>query len=139
MKCAMRVAPVVKRALFCLLAAGALLGGSVRPGLAQKPEAKKLNKFTGDPAAIKEGRALYLKNGCSGCHGVGGGGGMAPPIIDDTWVFGSDDETLFKLIKGQIPQQTMPRVYDSLPDEEVWKILAYVRSQYAGDSSKVNW
>jgi mono/diheme cytochrome c family protein len=131
--------PMVKRLLLCLLAAGALLGGSVRPSLAQKPEAKKLNKFTGDPAAIKEGRALYLKNGCSGCHGVGGGGGMAPAITDDTWVFGSDDETLFKLIKGQIPQQTMPRVYDSLPDEEVWKMLAYVRSQYAGDPSKVNW
>jgi mono/diheme cytochrome c family protein len=129
----------MSRFLLSLLAVATLVGGSARPVLAQKPGAKKLNKFTGDAAAIKVGRALYLKNGCSGCHGVGGGGGMAPAITDDTWVFGSDDETLFKLIKGQIPESTMPRVYDSLPDDEVWKMLAYVRSRYAGDRSKIDW
>jgi cytochrome c(L) len=101
--------------------------------------AKKLNRYTGDAAAIQQGRALYLQYGCSGCHGVGGGGGMAPALVDDVWKFGSDDATLFKLIKGQIPEQTMPRVYASLPDDEVWKILAYVRSQYAGDPQKINW
>jgi cytochrome c(L) len=125
--------------LVALLAVAALIAGSVAPAEAQNPAAKKLNKFTGDAAAIKEGRALYLKNGCSGCHGVGGGGGMGPPLTDDTWVFGSDDETLFKLIKGQLPQAKMPRVYGSLPDDEVWKMLAYVRSLYGGDASKVNW
>ncbi|MFL5270818.1 MAG: c-type cytochrome, partial [Anaeromyxobacteraceae bacterium] len=100
---------------------------------------KKLNKYTGNAAAIQEGRTLYLQNGCSGCHGVGGGGGMAPPIVDDVWRFGSDDQTLFKLIKGQIPEQTMPKVYNALPDDEVWKILAFVRSQYAGDPQKADW
>jgi mono/diheme cytochrome c family protein len=99
----------------------------------------KLNKFTGNAAAVEQGRALYLQYGCSGCHGVGGGGGMAPPITDDVWKFGSDDATLFKIIKGQLPDQTMPRVYAEMPDDEVWKILAYVRSQYAGAPDKVNW
>jgi mono/diheme cytochrome c family protein len=128
-----------KKWLLSLFAVAGLMWTSVGPALAQKPAAKKLNKFTGDAAAIKQGRAAYLKNGCSGCHGVGGGGGMAPAITDDTWVFGSDDETLFKLIKGQLPQATMPQVYNTLPDEEVWKMLAYVRSRYEGDPAKVNW
>jgi hypothetical protein len=26
-----------------------------------------------------------------------------------------------------------------LPDDDVWKILAYVRSLYQGDPSKINW
>src|SRR5215470_4015201 len=99
-------------------------------------DAKKLNPYTGKPEAIKAGRAIYLKYGCSGCHGVGGGGGMGPPLIDDVWKFGSDDETLFKLVKGDIAASTMPKVFNSLPDDEVWMILAYVRSVYAGDPSK---
>jgi cytochrome c(L) len=95
---------------------------------------------TGNGDAIKEGRALYLKNGCSGCHGVQGGGGMGVPLLDDVWTFGGDDETLFKLIKGDIPEQTMPRVWkDVLSDDEVWKILAYIRSLYKGDPAKVVW
>ena len=64
---------------------------------------------------------------------------MGASLIDDEWKFGSDDETLFKLIKGQIPEQTMPVVYSSLPDEQVWQILAYIRTLYKGDPSKINW
>jgi cytochrome c(L) len=100
----------------------------------------KLNPYTGDPDAIKAGRALFLQMGCSGCHGVGGGGGMGPALLDDEWRFGSDDETLSKLIKGEMPQQTMPSVFgQALPDDDVWKILAYVRSLYRGDPTKINW
>lgn len=125
---------------FGRLAAVALLLIALLPLLAHgQGDVKKLNPHTGNPEAIKEGRALYLKYGCSGCHGVGGGGGMGPPLIDDVWKFGSDDETLFKLIKGQIEASTMPKVFDSIPDDEVWKILAYIRSLYAGDQAKINW
>jgi cytochrome c(L) len=116
-----------------LIRCGALVAG-------EQPMPKKLNPYTGQEAAIQEGRALYLQHGCSGCHGVGGGGGMGPALLDDEWTFGSDDETLFRLIKGEIPQQTMPAVFGKeLQDDDVWKILAYVRSLYKGDPSKINW
>jgi mono/diheme cytochrome c family protein len=111
----------------------------VAPPAAADPSIKKLNPFAGKPEMVAEGRALYFKVGCQGCHGGGGGGGMAAPLIDDIWKFGSDDETLFKLIKGQIPQQTMPTVYNALPDDDVWKMLAFIRSVYAGDPAKINW
>jgi hypothetical protein len=68
-----------------------------------------------------------------------GGGGMGQPLLDDVWKFGSDDETLFKVIKGQIDAQTMPKIWGSLPDEDVWKMIAYIRSIYQGDPSRVNW
>ena len=70
-------------------------------GYAQDPP-KQLNPFAGDPEAVKEGRRLYQFYGCPGCHGLMGGGGMGKPILDDEWIFGGDDETLYKLIKGQI-------------------------------------
>jgi len=105
---------------------------------ATKP--KKLNPYTGNAEAIQQGRALYLQTGCSGCHGPGGGGGMGPALLDDEWKFGSDDLTLFKLIKGEIPQQTMPATFGSvLTDDEIWKIIAFIRSLYQGDPSKIDW
>src|SRR5262249_51447380 len=110
-----------------------ITGGAV----GQNSTVKKLNPYTGQPEAIQQGRALWLQYGCSGCHG--GGGGMAKPVIDGKWKFGGDDETLYKLIKGQIDAQTMPKIFGSMPDDELWKILAYVRSIYAGDKSTITW
>jgi len=101
-------------------------------------DAKK-NPFTDKEDGVAAGKKLYIQVGCQGCHGGGGGGGMATSLIDDNWKFGSDDETLFKLIKGQIPEQTMPTVYNTLPDEQVWQILAFIRTLYIGDPAKKNW
>jgi cytochrome c(L) len=131
------MSPGAKAVAGYLLAVLGLAGGF--PVLAQKAEARKLNPYTGNPEAIREGRKLYLKYGCAGCHGVGGGGGMGPPLTDDEWKFGSDDEILMKLVKGEVPEQKMPKVFGALPDDEIWKILAYIRAQYAGDPSKVDW
>jgi mono/diheme cytochrome c family protein len=65
---------------------------------------------------------------------------MGKPLIDDEWKFGSDDQTLFKLIRGEIPNQTMPNAIGKvLTDDEIWKVLLYVRSVYAGDPGRINW
>ena len=100
---------------------------------------RKLNPFTGNADMAVEGRTLYFQVGCQGCHGGGGGGGMATSVIDEAWTFGSDDEALFRLIKGEVPEQTMPTVYSVLEDDEVWKILAFIRSVYAGDPGRIDW
>ena len=114
--------------------------GFVGAQVQDQVEPKKLNLFTGNPEAIKEGRNLYFLYGCNGCHGGTGGGGMGRPLSDDEWTFGSDDETLFKLIRGQIPEQTMPAVFGKvMTEEETWKVLAFIRSLYKGDPSRVNW
>ena len=51
-----------------------------------------------DAAFAEEGHKTYLSAGCNGCHGGGGGGGMCPPLTNDTWVYGPDDDTLFRLV-----------------------------------------
>jgi cytochrome c(L) len=118
----------------------ALAAGLLGPASAQSPNAaKKLNPYTGNAQAIQEGRALYLQRGCSGCHGVMGGGGMAMPLIDDVWKFGSSDDMLFKIIKGEIAQSVMPKVFGDLEPDQVWKMIAYIRSLYIGDPSRIDW
>ena len=141
----MKKAPIVtKNVTLCwlvgLLVVG-LLGAQHRMVVAEEPaKPEKLNPYTGNAEAIQEGRTLFLQNGCSACHGAGGGGGMGPALLDDEWKFGSDDLTLFKLIKGEIPQQTMPAAFGSvLKDDEIWKIIAFIRSMYQCDPNKVNW
>ncbi len=86
-----------------------------------------------------ERRTLYFQVGCQCCHGGGSGGGLATSVIDDAWTLASDDDVLFRLIKGKIAEQPMPTVYSGLKNEEVWKILAFIRSVYAGDPGRIDW
>lgn len=136
--------------MFGVLILAACNGSSAKDNSKGEPAAAKVtaaadvpagtNPFGKSAQGVVEGKKLYLKYGCTGCHGVGGGGGMGKPVIDDEWKFGSDDQTLFKLVRGEIPNQTMPNsIGKAMTDEEVWKVLIYVRSLYAGDPSKINW
>ena len=73
------------------------------PVVAGAGKAKKLNPYTGQVDAIQEGKALYDRYGCADCHRTergAGGGGRGLPVVDDEWEFSSDDETLFKVIRG---------------------------------------
>jgi len=128
-----------RRWVLVALVLGLILGGLRDLPAKEKP--KKLNPYTGNSEAIAEGRKVYFLYSCNACHGGTGGGGMAgaPPLFDDEWRYGSDDETLRKLIRGEIPGQIMPGVGQSMTDDEIWKVLAWVRSLYKGDPSKVNW
>jgi mono/diheme cytochrome c family protein len=93
----------------------------------------------GIPEAVAEGRTIWMQTGCPGCHGMGGGG-MCPSVMDDQWKFGGDDETVFKLIKGTYPGATMPNVFGLLlKDEQIWKMVAWMRSIYKGDPSLIVW
>src|SRR5690242_18617526 len=40
------------------------------------------------PAAIAEGKKLFSRYNCTGCHG-NGGGGSGPALMDDRWFYGS--------------------------------------------------
>lgn len=112
------------------------------------------NPYTGNAEAIAKGKDLFVSKACSGCHGAGGGGGMCPPVVNDTWVYGSDDTTLFNLVKlGSTGLQgkgysrvghenvvgDMPAFDGMVTDDELWKLIAYVRSRYAGDPAAKNW
>ena len=97
-------------------------------------------RTAGQADAIQEGKALYDRYGCADCHRTERGGGRGLPVVDDEWVFGGDDETLFKLIRRELPGQTIPATPGKdLPEAEIRKMLAYIRSLYQGDPSKITW
>lgn len=101
--------------------------------------AEKLNPFTGDSAAIAEGKKLWLKYNCYGCHGTEAGGGMGSNLTDAIWAFGGDDKSVFNTVKNGAGRMPAVGTMAKIPDEEIWKLIAYVRSRYQGDPNEVVW
>ena len=114
------------------------------------PKGKLVNPYKDTQADIvAQGSKLFQGYACSGCHGGGGGGGMCPPLINDIWVYGGDDDTLFRLVtlgSDGLQKQGYSRighenVVGPMPAmgpliktaDDLWKVLAFIRSKYNGD------
>ena len=76
--------------------------------------------------ALSEGKRLYNGMNCSGCH-FQGGGGIGPPLMDDEWIYGSDPSQVFNTIVEGRPNG-MPSFKGKLGNQQVWELVAYVRS-----------
>lgn len=85
------------------------------------------NPYEGDPVAVTEGKRYYTWYNCGGCHGQLGGGGMGPPLLDQDWIHGGDPVSIFKSIMEGRPNG-MPTWGNRIPDDQGWKIVAYVQS-----------
>jgi cytochrome c oxidase cbb3-type subunit 3 len=83
-------------------------------------------EYDGNDELIQAGKQLYAAMNCVGCHSHGGGG-MGPPLMDNTWIYGSSIEHIVATIREGRPNG-MPSFRGRLPDEQIWQIAAYVRS-----------
>jgi len=125
-----------------------LIKATPKGGL-KNPYADKI----GDAAFIEEAHHRYLSAGCNGCHGGGGGGGMCPPLTNDVWVYGPDDDTLFRLInlgsdglqkemgykriKQEVVVGPMPPFGGILKtSDDAWKIITFIRSVNPSSATK---
>jgi mono/diheme cytochrome c family protein len=122
------------------------MGADVKPGLIERTLAPwgrdrsvgkhaptEKNPYTGDPAAIATGFDHYREN-CVMCHGAPGvagaelSKGLNPPAPalgngeNDT-----PDGELFWVIKHGIRMTSMPAFGPTHTDEEIWKIVAFIR------------
>ena len=114
----------------------------------QTPKGQLKNPYKDSQADIvSKGEHIFLSYSCNGCHGGGGGGGMCPALTNDTWVYGGDDDTLFRLVtlgSDELQKQGYMRkgrenVVGPMPpfgtliknSDELWKILTFVRSKYS--------
>ncbi len=84
------------------------------------------NPLDGDPEAIRAGLGLFRIN-CADCHGVDGAG-VRGPDITGVWASGRTDQGLFNTIRNGIPGTEMIPARRARDDDEVWKILAYLRT-----------
>lgn len=118
----------------------ALLAGALVLWLAGRLGAEDVrNPYTGNPQAIEAGKRLYLKTGCYACHGHEAEGAVGPDLTDDVWIFQPTDATLFNTIANGRPGTLMAGWGDQLSVDEIWKIIAFIRSKYRGDPAKIIW
>jgi len=52
---------------------------------------------------------------------------MGPPLMDDKWIYGSSPQQIHATIVEGRPNG-MPSFGGKIPDQQVWQIVAYVRS-----------
>jgi mono/diheme cytochrome c family protein len=114
------------------------------------PKGKLVNPYSDTQESIvAQGAKNFQRYSCAGCHGGGGGGGMGPPLTNDTWVYGGDDDTLFRLVtlgSDELQKQGYTRkgheniVGSMMPfgtiitnSDDLWKIITFIRSKYGGD------
>ncbi len=115
------------------------------------PKGQLKNPYNDTQADIvAQGSSIFLSYSCNGCHGGGGGGGICPPLTNDVWVYGGDDDTLFRLVtlgsdglqKQGYTRVGQENVVGPMPpfgallknSDELWKILTFVRSRYSPDA-----
>jgi mono/diheme cytochrome c family protein len=112
--------------VFCALVAGVLGLGFSNLGIKELVTSTK----GGDPVS---GREIYA-NTCIRCHGIDGKGALGinlvPPPTDLTAsaVQNRLDGTLFRRIHEGKPNTAMGAWKHSLSDEDIWDVLAYVRT-----------
>ena len=91
------------------------------------------NPLAGDPKAAKAGEYEFRIN-CALCHGLGArGGGRGPDLTRAQKKHAHSDAEMFQTISNGIPGTAMPANGTNgqgvgMTDEEIWQIIAYIRS-----------
>ena len=83
-------------------------------------------KYDENAYALSEGQRLFRWYNCNGCH-ANGGGDKGPALMDKIWIYGSEPAQIYSTIVEGRPNG-MPSFGGHIPENEVWELVAYVRS-----------
>jgi len=103
----------------------ALLAGAAMAQNPNEPHAAPTNPYTDDPKMAAEGGEMFRAQ-CLPCHGSGGGRAAAPDLSRGSYGVGDRDEDLYRIILGG--GRVMPAFRGTLQDDQVWKLVTYIRS-----------
>jgi mono/diheme cytochrome c family protein len=87
------------------------------------------NPFGLEPAAAAVGKKLYDTQGCMACHGNNARGAVGPDLTDDEWLRAPSDEMIFNTIKFGRSGTLMSPFKDAMSDEQIWKLVSYLRDE----------
>jgi cytochrome c oxidase cbb3-type subunit 3 len=91
-----------------------------------KAAANASNPYEENAYATAQGKRLFKQYNCNGCHGSGGGG-SGPALMDDKWIYGGEPANIYATIVQGRPNG-MPSFGGHIPEDQVWQLVAYIRS-----------
>jgi len=112
--------------------------------VANTPKGQLKSPYQDFAKVADDGYRQFIRPGCNECHGGTGGGGICPPLTQGVWFWGSDDDTLFRLVtlgtaglqkegykrlgEGTVkgPMPAMGNLIQT--SDDLWKIIAWIRS-----------
>jgi cytochrome c oxidase cbb3-type subunit 3 len=106
-----------------IVAAALCVAGS---GTARAQDQPEKNPLEGSAAAIQAGMGIF-RSRCADCHGMDAGG-VRGPDLRQVWASGRTDHGLYNTLRNGVPGTEMPAVGVRTSDDEIWKILAYLRT-----------
>jgi len=101
--------------------------------LGAQSEPPAVNPLAGNADAIQSGMGLF-RSRCADCHGMDARG-VRGPDLTQVWASGRTDGGLFRTLRNGVAGTEMPSVGPRTPDDEVWKILAYLKTIAAPTTS----
>jgi putative heme-binding domain-containing protein len=102
----------------------------ITPAAAQDEPPAKANPLANDQKAIEQGRVMF-RGRCAVCHGIDAKGYRGTDLTSGEWMHGGSDSDLFRTISRGVPGTEMPGG-PNLSDDEVWMLIAYLRSLATG-------
>ena len=107
-------------------ALAALLFLSVATAAVLHAGAEMKNPYEGKPPAIREGEKIFDAR-CADCHGGDAMGQSGPDLTDDKWIYGGSDADMFETVANG-RKGGMPSWRSELAKDDIWKVIAYIRS-----------
>ncbi len=87
----------------------------------------KPNPLASDPQAPEAGRGIF-RIYCSPCHGIKAEGGRGPDLTRGVYSAGEKDADLHHVISEGSPGTEMPSFSTSLGEENIWRVVSFIRS-----------
>lgn len=94
------------------------------------------NPFQNDTQAVEAGRGIF-RIYCSPCHGIRAEGGRGPDLTRGVYAAGDQDSDLHNVISTGVAGTEMPSFSVGLGSENIWRVIAYLRSATRRDVERV--
>jgi len=81
-----------------------------------------------NPAAVERGKELFIGTCSAYCHKTTNVPSQAPFLFDCDWLHGGSSKEIFHTITTGVPGTRMVSFKDAFSEQDIWSIVAYLKS-----------